>query len=302
MVSLSNLQRQILYNVDDIGKPKVDAAQKRLKALNPEIDIVAINDKLTKDNVEEIFADYDIIADGTDNFATRYLVNDACVLFGKINVFASILKYEGQVAVFNAIDKSGNRTANYRDFFPVPPQPGTVPSCAEAGVIGVLAGIIGTMQANEVIKIITQTGEPLVNKVLLYNALTSKSTVFDIEKDAQNPLNKITSLADLQDDYFVKTCDYIPEITWGELQNWKQESKSFEVIDVRSIQEFSEFNIGGKHIPLETLENNYSDLQKDKTYVLVCLSGVRSKKAIEILRNKGFEHLYNLKNGLQHLL
>jgi adenylyltransferase/sulfurtransferase len=301
-VSLSNLQRQVLFTVNDVGKPKVEVAKERLQSLNNEINIITYKEKLTIDNVERIFQSFDIIADGSDNFATRYLVNDACVLFNKINVFASILKYEGQVAVFNAPDKEGDRTSNYRDFFPKPPEPGTIPSCAEAGVIGVLAGIIGTMQANEIIKIITGIGEPLVNKVLLYNSLTSTSTVFNITKDEQNPLNYITSLNELKQDYIVLDCSFVPEITWQQLLNWKNKNKSFTVIDVRSEKEFDTYNIGGINIPLIDLLEYSSTLNKEKTLVVVCQSGVRSKKAVELLLKNGFTNVYNLKYGLQQLL
>ncbi len=300
-VSLSNLQRQILYTGADIGKSKVEAAIERLQLQNPHVKFVPFPTKLTLDNVQEIFAAFDIIVDGTDNFATRYLVNDACVLFGKINVFGSILKYEGQVAVFNAIDNNGNRTANYRDFFPQPPESGTVPSCAEAGVIGVLAGIIGTMQANEVIKLITATGTPLYNKVLVYNALTANSMVFQLSKDENNPLNTICSLSELKHDYETVSCEYIPGITYDELQQWQTEGKAFELLDVRTEEEFQAFNIGGVHIPLQEIPQKYHLLNRQQTYVVVCRSGVRSGQAIEILRRHGFLKLYNLQGGLQVL-
>ncbi|MBX2841164.1 MAG: molybdopterin-synthase adenylyltransferase MoeB, partial [Flammeovirgaceae bacterium] len=161
VVDDSNLQRQVLYSINDVGVPKVEAAKKRIEALNPHINIIVHETMLTSQNALDIVKDYDVVADGTDNFPTRYLVNDACVLLGKTNVYASIFRFEGQVSVFNYTDKEGNLGPNYRDLFPSPPPPGLVPSCAEGGVIGVLPGIVGSLQANEVIKVITGVGEPL---------------------------------------------------------------------------------------------------------------------------------------------
>ena len=188
IVEESNLQRQVLYGIDDLGKAKVDAASARLKNLNPHINIITYKEEITADNALNIIANYDVVADGTDNFPTRYLVNDACVLLDKCLVFASIHKFQGQVAVFHYLDKDGNRGPNYRDMYPNPPAPGSVPSCAEGGVLGVLPGIIGSMQANELIKVISGIGEPLSGKLFMYDALNSQSRILRISKDAENPL------------------------------------------------------------------------------------------------------------------
>lgn len=172
VVDESNLQRQVLFTVKDVGRPKVEVAKERLTALNPHVNFIVHNTHLNSSNALDIIKDYDVVADGTDNFPTRYLVNDACVLSGKTNVYASIFRFDGQLTVFNYTDKNGETGPNYRDLYPEPPPPGLVPSCAEGGVIGVLPGILGTLQANEVIKVITGIGEPLVGKMFLFDALT----------------------------------------------------------------------------------------------------------------------------------
>ena len=176
VVDMSNLHRQILYNVADIGKSKAEMAREKLLAMNPHITIDAFQMSLTRDNALDLVAQYDIVADGTDNFQTRYLVNDACVLTGKVNVYASIFRFEGQVSVFN-VTKNGERGVNYRDIFPSPPPPGLVPDCAEGGVLGVLPGIIGSMQASEVIKVLTGIGEPLAGRLFIFDAASFTTRV-----------------------------------------------------------------------------------------------------------------------------
>ena len=196
VVDDSNLQRQVLYSVSDVGRSKVEAAKERLLALNPHITIHTYNEMLTSANALEIFKGYDLVADGTDNFPTRYLVNDACYLTSIPNVYASIFRFDGQVSVFNYTDKNGQTGPNYRDLYPEPPPPGLVPSCAEGGVLGVLPGIIGSLQANEVIKIITGVGDPLSGRLFAFDALAFSSKVFKIGTDKTNPLSREKSNAD----------------------------------------------------------------------------------------------------------
>jgi len=188
-IEVSNLQRQVLFSNDDIGNYKAEVARDKLQLQNPHIKVEAIVEKLTSENALDILRPYDIIADGTDNFPTRYLVNDACYLLEKINVFGSIFRFEGQLSVFNHPMENGTRSANYRDIFPEPPAPGMVPNCAEAGVLGVLPGIVGSMQANEVIKVITGIGEPLINKLMVFDALSYSFHNLKIKTQKDNPLS-----------------------------------------------------------------------------------------------------------------
>src|SRR5215831_14143381 len=189
VVDDSNLQRQVLFGVEEIGKPKVEAARRRLEALNPHIKIVLYNTQLTSKNALDILKDYDVVADGTDNFPTRYLVNDASVILNKTNIYASIFQFEGQVSVFNYVNEKGERGPNYRDLYPTPPPPGLVPSCAEGGVLGVLPGIIGSLQALEVIKVITGVGELLNGRFYIFDSLNFESRTFKIKRNPGNPLN-----------------------------------------------------------------------------------------------------------------
>ena len=202
VVDDSNLQRQVLFGIDEIGKPKVEAARRRLAALNPYIQLNIYNTHLNSSNALDIVKDYDVIADGTDNFPTRYLVNDASVLLGKPNVYASIFQFEGQVSVFNYTDSNGNTGPNYRDLYPTPPPPGLVPSCAEGGVLGVLPGIIGSLQALEVIKVITGVGETLSGRFYIFDAVNFESRTFNIKRREDNPVNgknpTITALIDYE--------------------------------------------------------------------------------------------------------
>ena len=182
-----NLQRQVLFGQKDVGRPKAEAAKERILDLNPHIKVEVHNTALTSENALEIVAQYDVVADGTDNFPTRYLVNDACVLLDKVNVYASIYRFDGQVSVFNYVDRSGNRGPNYRDLYAAPPPPGLVPSCAEGGVIGVLPGIVGSLQANEVIKVISGIGEPLAGRLFLFDALSFETRILKIRRELELP-------------------------------------------------------------------------------------------------------------------
>ena len=307
VVEESNLQRQVLFTTEDIGRPKVEVAHERIIAQNPHIQVIAFNEQLTSKNALEIIKNYDLVADGTDNFPTRYLVNDACVLLGKPNVYASIFRFEGQVSVFNYTDKHGTLGPNYRDLFPNPPPPGLVPSCAEGGVIGVLPGIIGSLQANEVIKVITGVGDPLSGRLFLFDALTFDTRTLKVYRDENNPLNgKNPTLFDLIDyDQFCglmsveSNTDKVKEITAQELHELIEKDSDFQLIDVREQFEYEVVNLNGELIPLKSLIENVEKISHNKKVVLHCRSGQRSAEAIVLLEEKyGFQNLYNLKGGI----
>jgi len=300
----SNLQRQVLYGTADVGTPKAEAARKRLLSLNPYINIIIHDTQLTASNALDIIAAYDIVADGTDNFPTRYLVNDACVLLDKPNVYASIYQFEGRVAVFNFVDTSGERGPNYRDLYPVPPEPGEVANCAEAGVLGVLPGIIGSMQALEVIKIAAQTGDVLSGRLFLFDALSFETRTFNISRNPENPINgthpTLTALIDYEQFCGVPAMEKkIKNVSPEQLQEWQQEGIVYQLIDVREQQEYDLVNLGGLLIPLGTIGDLPQKIDKDKKVVIHCKSGGRSAKAIRLLEEKyGFTNLYNLDGGL----
>ncbi len=304
VVDDSNLQRQVLFGVNEIGKPKVEAAKARLQALNPHIEFVLYNTQLTSKNALDIIKDYDVVADGTDNFPTRYLVNDACVLLGKPNVYASIFQFEGQVAVFNYRRASGEFGPNYRDLYPTPPPPGLVPSCAEGGVLGVLPGIIGSLQALEVIKVITGVGEPLAGRFYIFDALSFESRTFNISRRDDNPLNgknpTITQLIDYEQFCGVKAVEKpVKEITPKELYELQVKGEPFQLIDVREPYEYDIVNIGAELIPLATVVEQAGKISKDQPVIVHCKMGGRSAKAIRELEEKyGFTNLYNLKGGI----
>jgi len=305
VVDDSNLQRQVLFGINEIGKPKVEAAKRRLESLNPHVKFNIYNTHLDSQNALDIIKDYDVIADGTDNFPTRYLVNDASVLLNKPNVYASIFQFEGQVSVFNYTDKNGETGPNYRDLYPVPPPPGLVPSCAEGGVLGVLPGIIGSLQALEVIKIITGVGETLSGRFFIFDALNFETRTFNIKRRDDNPINgknpTIKELIDYEQFCGMKAVEEKPirEITVRELYDWQVVGKKFQLIDVREPHEHNIVSIGGKLIPLATVVNNADKIDKDIDVVVLCKSGVRSRKAIRELEEKfGYKNLYNLKGGI----
>jgi molybdopterin/thiamine biosynthesis adenylyltransferase/rhodanese-related sulfurtransferase len=302
VVDDSNLQRQVLFSVSDIGRPKVEAAKERLVALNPHVTFVVHNDRLTSENALDIIRDYDLVADGTDNFPTRYLVNDACVILNKPNVYGSIFRFEGQVSVFNYTDAEGKTGPNYRDLFPTPPPPGLVPSCAEGGVLGVLPGIIGSLQANEVIKVLTGVGEPLSGRLFLFDAAVFETRVLKVHKDPDN--KPITELIDYEffcgigaDDE--DEAEKVKEISVSDLHEWQENHTDFQLIDVREPYEYEIANLHGELIPLAEVETAIDKIASDKNVVLHCRSGVRSAKAIAALEKKyGFKNLYNLKGGI----
>jgi len=286
IVSVSNLQRQILYTYDDIGKSKVISAVKHLSKLNPFVHFLTYQEKLTRENAVKLFAEFDIIVDGTDNFPTRYLCNDAAILAKKPLVFGAIYKFEGQVSVFNY--KNG---PTYRCLYPNSPKPNEVPNCSEIGVLGVLPGIIGSLQANEVLKIICDLGDLLTGKLLTFDALRMQQLVLKFQK------TKEAVVTTLNDDYdfFCGITAPAQEISLEILEN---EKDVYNLLDVREDWERAEYHIGGLHIPLGELQERISELQSDKDLVVYCKSGVRSKKAIELLKKANFsKSLLNLKDG-----
>ncbi len=299
VVDDSNLQRQVLFTVDDVGKPKSEAAKVRLQKLNPHVNFTVHNTMLTSENALDIIKDYDVVADGTDNFPTRYLVNDACVILGKTNVYASIFRFEGQVSVFNHLDKEGNRGPHYRDLFPSPPPPGLVPSCSEGGVIGVLPGIIGSLQANEVLKVVSGVGDPLAGRLFLFDALTFETRTMKVQKNKNT--EPVTELIDYQifcgfgDEKEEKA---VREITVDELSQWQVEGKDFQLIDVREPYEYEIANLDGELIPLGEVSENVNRISSHKDVVVHCRSGKRSADAIRALEKLGFKNLYNLKGGI----
>jgi adenylyltransferase/sulfurtransferase len=306
VVDESNLQRQVLFTVADVGRPKVEVAKERLAAQNPHIEIITYNTQLTSQNALDIIKDYDVVADGTDNFPTRYLVNDACVLLGKVNVYASIFRFEGQASVFNYKYEDGTLGPNYRDLFPEPPPAGLVPNCAEGGVVGVLPGILGSIQANEVIKVVTGIGEPLAGKLFIFDTLAFDTRVLKLTRDDNNPLNgknpTLTKLIDYEQFCGIGEVEEdldMKEISVQELQKLRGNGEAFQLIDVREPFEFEIAEIGGTLIPLKEVTDRMDEIAFDKKVVVHCRSGVRSAKAIKRLEDKyGFQNLYNLKGGI----
>jgi len=295
----SNLQRQVLFNVDDIGKSKAETAHQKLKKLNPHVNFKVYNTPLTKDNALEIIKDYDVVADGTDNFPTRYLVNDACVLSNKVNVYASIFRFEGQVSVFNYLQEDGTRGPNYRDIFPEPPPPGMVPNCAEGGVLGVLPGIIGSMQANEVIKVITGVGEPLVGRFFLMDAASFTTRILKIKKNPNNIITELINYEQFCGLDIVQENNAVQKITVQELKTMMDNEEDFQLIDIREPFELEIASIGGTSIPLSSIAENLKLISKEKKVVIHCKSGGRSAKAIHMLQELfPFDNLYNLEGGI----
>ena len=302
VVDESNLQRQVLFNMADIGKPKVEAAKARLEALNPHVEYELFNTQLTSANALDIISNYDVVADGTDNFPTRYLVNDACVLLGKPNVYASIYRFEGQVSVFNHTNEAGEIGPNYRDLFPSPPPPGLVPSCAEGGVIGVLPGILGSLQANEVIKVIAGIGDPLVGRLFLIDALSFETRTLKLQKRKDGI--KIERLIDYEQFCGLKSdkdLAEVKELSVQEFDTLQNSGESYQLIDVREIFEHQIDNIdGGEHIPLGQISAAVEQIKTDRSVVFYCRVGERSADAIrELEENFGFTNLYNLKGGIR---
>jgi adenylyltransferase/sulfurtransferase len=309
VVDASNLQRQVVHGSSTVGKLKVESARDRILDINPDIRVDTYNDLFTSANAIDIARNYDIIIDGTDNFPTRYLVNDACVLLGKPNVYGSIFRFEGQASVFWA-----QHGPCYRCLFPEPPPPGLVPSCAEGGVFGVLPGTVGTIQATEAIKLIVGIGEPLVGRLLLYDALAMTIDEVKLRKNPNclvcSPTPKITQLIDYEEFCGMPMHDHQDEVSAG--AGWdmtvkelkaKIDSnngvKNFRLIDVREPHEWEIARIpGAELIPLGALAAHMNELDSAEEIVLQCKTGGRSMRALELLRGAGFRKLKNLKGGI----
>ena len=289
VVELTNLQRQTLFNVEDIGKSKAQTAVEKLKAFNPEIVYHVHDIQLESKNALEIIRGYDLVIDGTDNFATRYMVNDACVLLNKPLVYGAVLRFEGQVGVFNLAEKHTNIKTNYRDLFPVPPDPSSAPSCNEAGVLGVLPGIIGTMQATETIKIITGIGRPLCNTIVSYNALTNLFYEFLIspskEINTSIPKNE-SAFKEFDYEWFCGVHKEHHEITVEEFDILRLQEK-IDIIDVREMSELPEVdNFLFKQIPLSKFEETINDISIKNKLIIFCQTGKRSMTAVKMLNEK----------------
>ncbi|MDP5122162.1 MAG: molybdopterin-synthase adenylyltransferase MoeB [Spirosomaceae bacterium] len=297
VVSLSNLQRQILFTSDEIGKPKITQAEQRLKALNPDVNFQLFGERLNSKNALQIIENFDIVVDATDNFPTRYLINDACVLLKKPFVFGAIHRFEGQVSVLNV-----NGSATYRDIFPTPPPPEMAPNCAEAGVLGVMAGLIGSYQVLETIKFLTGLGDLLTNKLMLIDALSGQSRTIKVKPIPDSP--KITKLIDYEEFCGVKEePNAFQEIGFEEFTRWKNEQKDFQLIDVRETHEYILGNLGGENMPLTILSVFTKEISRTKPVIVHCQAGSRSKKAIQFLREThGFTNLINLKGGMEAAL
>lgn len=285
-VAVSNLQRQILYTYDDVGKSKAIAAVTHLSRLNPFVNFQSYQEKLTSKNAVELFEQFDIVVDGSDNFPTRYLCNDAAILAKKPLVFGAIYKFEGQVSVFNY-----QNGPTYRCLYPNAPKPNEVLNCSEIGVLGVLPGIIGCLQANEVLKIICELGVVLRGKLLTFDALKMQQLLVHFEKTDE------AKISELQSDYnfFCGIIASIEEISVPQLESNKE---IYNLLDVREDCERAQYHIGGQHIPIGELQERFDEINLDKDLVVYCKSGVRSEKAIEILKKLHFsKRLINLKEG-----
>ena len=311
VVDFTNLQRQVLYTTKDVGRPKLEVAKERLQAINPHITIETHNTMLSAENAMGILKNYDIVVDGTDNFPTRYLVNDACVLLKKPNVYGSIFRFEGQASVFDA-----SKGPCYRCLYPEPPPPGLVPSCAEGGVLGILPGIVGTIQATETIKLIIGNGEPLIGRLLLFNALKMRFRELKLRKSPTCPLcgpnPTITGLIDYQEfcglgrgqEHSSGTAAPADtaqswEISAEELKKLVDEKRPVKIVDVREPHEWDICNIpGAKLIPLSEFVGRIGEMDSADEIVLHCHHGVRSMKALELLRTAGFKKLKSLRGGI----
>jgi len=307
MVEISNLQRQIIFSMDDVGRNKAEAAASRLMKLNPLLAIQPYPIRISSSNALTLIQTYDVIIDGTDNFPTRYLINDACVLLNKPLVYGSILRFEGQVSVFNQKSEGDLFSANYRDLFPQPPDPQSVQNCEEAGVLGILPGMIGTMQANEVIKIITGIGDTLANKLLVLDALSMEFTTIRIRNHGAR--SSIVELIDYEDfcglserknkSLALNETVNMKEITVKELKELQDTGADFQLIDVREPHEYDICNLEGELIPQGEIPHNIDKIDRSKKVILQCRSGARSGNMVQWLeKNHGFENLYNLKGGI----
>jgi adenylyltransferase/sulfurtransferase len=302
VVDYTNLQRQVLHHTSDVGRPKLDSAIDKLNAINPFVQTERFETMLNSSNALEIFRGFDIIADGTDNFATRYLVNDACVLSGKPNVYASIFRFEGQASVFATEDGPC-----YRCLYPEPPPPGLVPSCAEGGVLGVLPGLLGVIQATEVIKLILGAGDSLIGRLLLVDALAMRFRELRVRKNPDCPVcgtnPTVKELIDYNQFCGIRGEDApstakVPEIQVAELKRRLDAGEDIFILDVREPHEYQICNVGGHLIPLGDLPKRIHELDSSREIVVHCKSGARSAKAVDFLRQSGFKRASNLTGGI----
>lgn len=304
IVDFTNLQRQIIHSTKDVGRSKLDSAAEKIAGINPFVQVRKFETALSSANALEIFRDFDIIVDGTDNFPTRYLVNDACVLSGKPNVYGSIFRFEGQASVF-----ATEHGPCYRCLYPEPPPPGLVPSCAEGGVLGILPGLVGVIQATEAIKLILGKGEPLIGRLLLVDALGMKFRELKLRKNPDCPVcgqhPTVTGLIDYQqfcgirgEEAPVTANNAIPEVTVEELKRRLDAKEDIFVLDVREPHEYQIVNINGYLIPLNDLPKRVNELDSSREIVVHCRSGARSAKAVDFLRQAGFKKVHNLAGGI----
>ena len=305
VVDASNLQRQIIHSTKDIGRKKLDSAAEKLTALNPALNVVKHETMLSSANALEILKDYDIVADGTDNFPTRYLVNDASVLLRKPNAYASIFRFEGQASVFGM-----EEGPCYRCLYPEPPPPGLVPSCAEGGVLGILPGLLGVIQATEVIKLILGKGDPLIGRLLLVDALGMRFRELKLRKNPECPVcgdnPTVKELIDYQqfcgilpeskEEKAVK--NGIPQITVKELKRRRDAGETVFLLDVREPYEYQIAQIGGTLIPQNDVPQRLNEIPRDREIIVQCRSGARSQKIAELLKQSGYSQVVNLAGGI----
>lgn len=298
-VDASNLQRQLLHGTPDVGRPKVESARERLHALNPHVTLRTHAERLTSDNALSLFREYDVVLDGTDSYATRYLINDAAVLTGVPNVSASVFRFEGQVSVFGA--KGG---PCYRCLYPEPPPAGLVPSCGEGGVLGVVPGVVGTLQATEALKLVAGLGEPLVGRLLVFDALDMTFRTLKVRRDPKCPAcgdaPTITALQDYEAFCGTAAPASVPEVTPRELFERLSRKEPVQLVDVREPGE-REINVlaGSLGIPLADLKARYTELRADVDVVVYCKVGERSARAVEQLQRIGFTRVFNLAGGIE---
>jgi adenylyltransferase/sulfurtransferase len=306
VVDFSNLQRQILHGTPDVGRPKLHSAKDRLNAINPEVQIDLYETRLTSANALDIIKPYDVVIDGTDNFPTRYLTNDACVLLKKPNIYGSIFRFDGQASVFHP-----PHGPCYRCLYPEPPPPGEVPSCAEGGVLGILPGLVGCIQATEAVKLILGNGEPLIGRLLLYDALRMSFREFKVRRNPKCPVcgdkPTVTALIDYeqfcgvrgQESHAPAAVDQQGETTVEELKRRLDRQEDIFILDVRNPPEYAICQIpGSKLLPLPELPQRFGELDKSREIIVHCKSGMRSAKAVQFLREQGFTKLKNLKGGI----
>jgi len=302
VVDFTNLQRQIIYTTADVGRKKLESAEEKLKAINPFLNIRTFETRLSSDNALDLFRQFDIVADGTDNFPTRYLVNDACVITGKPNVYGSIFRFEGQASVF-----ATGEGPCYRCLYPEPPPPGLVPSCAEGGVLGILPGLIGVIQATETIKLILGVGDPLIGRLLLVDALGMKFRELKLRKNPECPVcgahPTVTKLVDYNQFCGIRGEEKpvetgVSEIQVEELKRRLDAGDDLFVLDVREPHEYQICNLGGHLIPLGDLPRRVNELDSSREIVAHCRSGVRSAKAVAFLQQAGFRKVHNLAGGI----